>query len=250
MEKSKIKLIKGLGTKRGRSDAGLFIVEGVKMVEELIASDFTVCEIFYTERCDISKITLDSGCVVQQIAPSQMERVSQLSTPSSILALVKLPQRKGAPLRKGELYMALDGVQDPGNMGTIIRICDWYGIRTIYASHESADIFNPKVVQATMGAITRVQVVYCDLLELLSQASQQGITTYTTALDGGNIYDTELSKDGVIIMGNEGHGVSEAVQKASSAKLYLPSYPADNICESLNVGVATAITVAEFRRRL
>ena len=250
MEKAKIKLIKSLDSKRKRKEAGVFVVEGVKMVDEMLSSSFNVKEVYYTDKCDISTLLVNSSCQIEQISGSEMERISNLNTPATVLATVEIPTISRGALNKEELYIALDGVQDPGNMGTIIRICDWYGIRNIFASHESADIFNTKVVQATMGAISRVKVVYCDLVELLAEASSLGVRSYTTALDGDNIYKSDILSSGIIIMGNEGHGVSLEVQNLSSSKLYLPSYPSDNVCESLNVGVATAIICAEFRRRI
>ena len=250
MEKGKIKLIKSLDNKRRRNEAGMFVVEGVKMVEEMLKSSLNVKEIFFTERCDISSFDTAHLCKVEQISDSDMDRISHLNTPSSILAIIEIPTTYKIDLNSEELYLALDGVQDPGNMGTIIRICDWYGITNIFASNESADIFNPKVVQATMGAISRVKVVYCDLEMLITDAKNMGIPSYTTALDGENMYSSEISSGGIIIMGNEGHGVSQAVQQMSSSKLYIPSYPAESVCESLNVGVATAIICAEFRRRI
>ena len=147
--------------------------------------------------------------------------------------------------------LALDDVQDPGNMGTIVRLADWFGIRDIVCSEATADCFNPKVVQATMGAITRVRVHYLPLPGLLEKALSDGIPVYGTFLDGDDIYGAELSADGILVMGNEGKGIGPDVEKCVSRRLYIPSYPGGTATsESLNVAVATAVACAEFRRRL
>ena len=148
------------------------------------------------------------------------------------------------------LVLALDGIQDPGNMGTICRIADWFGIEDIVCSNETADVYNPKAIQATMGAIARVRVHYCDLADCLANARDHGVPVYGTLLDGGNIYDSELSMNGIIVMGNEGNGISGPVRSCVTQRLLIPNYPTGRITtESLNVAIATAITVAEFRRR-
>ena len=151
------------------------------------------------------------------------------------------------PLKQGRLYLALDGVQDPGNLGTIIRIADWFGINTIYCSTDTADVWNPKVVQATMGSIARVSLYYTDLPQMLKSAE---VPVYGTLLDGENIYSQSLSSDGVIVMGNEGNGLSAPVRELVDRKLLIPSFNSSpDMAESLNVAIATAITCSEFRRR-
>ena len=148
------------------------------------------------------------------------------------------------------LVLALDGIQDPGNMGTICRIADWFGIEDIICSRNTVDVYNPKAIQATMGAVARIRIHYCDLEEYLSGAISQGITVYGTFLDGNNIYNTELSTNGIVVMGNEGNGISSEISSRVSHRLLIPNFPIGRITtESLNVAVATAITVAEFRRR-
>jgi TrmH family RNA methyltransferase len=192
-----------------------------------------------------SKISSPKAEVVTE---KEMERLSALKSAPRSLALVKLPTRKAALPEEGELVLCLDEVQDPGNLGTIIRTADWYGVRHIVCSPTTADCFAPKVVQATMGALLRVEVAYTPLAEWLSRVRERGIKTYATTLDGENIHTTKLSHGGVVIMGNEGKGVSPEVQSLVSHKLFIPPYPADREgSESLNVAIATAITLENFR---
>jgi TrmH family RNA methyltransferase len=180
-----------------------------------------------------------------------MERISQLKTPSDCLAIVEQPRhRLSHEALRTSLILALDGVQNPGNVGTIVRLADWFGVEDILCSKECADIYNPKVVQATMGALLRVRVHYVDnLAEILSSAAKEGTPIYGTLLDGNNIYSETLAKRGIIVMGNEGQGVSEECRKSLTHKLFIPPYPADRpTSESLNVAMATGIILAEFRR--
>ena len=181
---------------------------------------------------------------------ADMERMSQLSTPTQVLAVYEMPQvtfdENGL---SSNLIIALDRVQDPGNLGTIIRIADWFGITDIVCSPETVDVYNPKVVQATMGAISRVKVHYLDLAELIKR--NPDIPVYGTFLDGRNIYETSLTPHGIVVMGNEGQGISDEIGRLIKRRLFIPSYPQERpTSESLNVGMATAITVAEFRRRI
>ena len=217
MTKNDIQLIRSLADKKGRAETGLFLAEGVKLVEEMLASDLQVERVLAVgeaaERFSGEKIT-----------SQQMQRISALKTPTEVVALVRIPRYGwSAEQISQELSLALDGVQDPGNMGTILRLADWFGIRDVVCSPNSADCFNPKVVQATMGAIARVQ--------------------------GRNIYEVPLSARGVIVMGNEGRGISPEVGRCVSDRLYIPPYPPGRpSSESLNVAVATAVVCAEFRR--
>ena len=185
------------------------------------------------------------------ISHKEMERISSLKTPSDMLALVEIP-RHGLSVRglSGELSLALDGVQDPGNMGTILRLADWFGMRDVICSETTADCFNPKVVQATMGAIARVRVHYVPLARWLGEVRAAGIPVYGTFLDGEPIYDAALSPGGVIVMGSEGQGVSPEVAELVSRRLFIPPFPVgEPTSESLNVATATAIVCSEFRRR-
>ena len=239
--KAEIQSIKALADKRGRVEQGAFIAEGEKLVAELRASDLVVRKVYATK-------PLFSDAEV--IAERDMERISQLKSSNSTLAVVEIPHydlSKADPKRN--LVLALDRVQNPGNLGTIIRLADWFGITDIVCSADSADCFNPKVIQATMGAIIRVRVHYASLPQWLEQQKDKGVSVYGTFLDGENIYKTEKGSCGVIVMGNEGQGISPECEKSVTHRLYIPPYPADCAgSESLNVAIATAITCSEFRR--
>ena len=244
MTKAEIQLVRALADKRGRAEHGLFLAEGEKLIGELRASHLRVRRIYALEG-------IFAGEEVEVVTPRDMERLSQLKTPSNSLALVEIPhyRLKTADLR-GQLTLALDEVQNPGNVGTIIRLADWFGIRDILCSEGTADCFNPKVVQATMGAILRVRVHYTPLAPLLAEAAAGGIPVYGTFLEGENIYTEELSPTGIVVMGNEGRGVTPAVAQCITRKLFIPPWPADRRgSESLNVAMATGIVCAEFRRQ-
>lgn len=243
MTKAEIQFVRSLGDKRQRDSEHLFIAEGEKLVEEIRSSSLVIRRI-YTTRHDVV------GASIEHIDRSTMERITQLKTATDYLAVVEQPRHK-LPATDGKaLRLALDGVQNPGNLGTIIRLADWFGVEHIICSAECADCYNPKVVQATMGAILRVKVHYVDdLAAYLRTAADQGSPIYGTLLDGENIYHTELHNHGIIVMGNEGRGLSKACRKTLSHKLYIPPYPADRpTSESLNVAMATGIVLAEFRR--
>ena len=244
MTKAEIQLLRALGDKRTRDAEHLFIAEGEKLVEEIRNSKFRIRQI-YTTRKDIT------GSNVEYVDKRDMERISQLKSVSDTIAVVEQPQyRLSLEECSKSLMLALDGVQNPGNLGTIIRLADWFGIKDIVCSKECADCYNPKVIQATMGAILRVRVHYTDnLAKLLNSAQECGMPIYGTLLDGDNIYNTTLQNHGIIVMGNEGRGLSEECRKNITHKLFIPPYPADMpTSESLNVAMATGIVLAEFRR--
>lgn len=246
--KAKISYINSLGDKKHRNKHNVFIVEGEKLSEEVLKSAYKVEEIFYTDKLSERINLLGVNCEKTSIDSLQMKKISQLKTVTSILMIVKMPELQKTEISDDELTVVLDGVQDPGNLGTIIRVADWYGVKNIFCSEDSADVFNPKVVQATMGAITRVNVTYCNLIDLLESTK---LPVFGTFLDGENIYSKELPKNGVVIMGNEGKGVTKKVEKLVTDKLYIPPFPQNEDCvESLNVSIATAITLSEFRRNL
>lgn len=232
--------IKALATKQGREDLGAFIAEGEKLVGEIRNSSLRIRRILQTK-----PIFADG----ELISEKEMERISQLKSANSVLAVVELPKHKlslANPTKN--LVLCLDRIQNPGNLGTIIRLADWFGISDIVCSEDTADCFNPKVVQATMGAILRVRVHYTNLAKWLS--SHKGATIYGTFLEGENIYNAKLENSGVIVMGNEGQGISAEVAEKVSHKLLIPPYPTDRCgSESLNVAVATAVICSEFRRR-
>lgn len=248
MTKAEISFIRSLSSRKERYAAGVFVAEGEKLVLELLASAFHVRRVYVSGE----RLQLPQGVAVERIAPREMERISSLKTPSEVLAVVEIPKHGGlGTFHPKDWVLALDDVQDPGNMGTIIRLADWFGIRDIFCSEATVDCFNAKVVQATMGAITRVRVHYVSLPKFLHRMSDEGISVYGTFLEGDNIYETELPEVGVLVMGNEGQGISPEVAMQTTRKLYIPSYPAHAVTsESLNVAVATAVATAEIRRRL
>ena len=244
MTKAEIQLVRSLADKRSRTEHGLFVAEGHKFIGELCTSALRVRKIFALEG-------LFEGGEVETVSSREMERLSLLKTPSDSLALVEIPHHPFRPdTAQRELVLALDQVQNPGNLGTIIRLADWFGIPEIVCSPTTADCYNPKVVQATMGAILRVKVHYTALEPYLAQARERNIPVYGTFLEGENIYSTPLTPGGIVLMGNEGQGIAPAAARHVSHKLFIPPYPADrNGSESLNVAIATAVVCAEFRRQ-
>jgi len=233
ISKNKIKLIRSLNTKKGRENTGLFVAEGPKLVHDLLNEGFIPDEIF--DNID------------------DIKKVSFLQHPQSMLGVFKIRKGNNKPtidlLSNSKLVLALDGVQDPGNLGTIIRIADWFGIEDILCSHDTVDCWNPKVVQATMGSIARIKLHYTDLIKMVDDLPSD-YPVYATLLDGNNIYDQPLSHYGMIIMGNEGNGISPELRKRINRKLFIPNYPQEReTAESLNVAIATSIVCAEFRRR-
>lgn len=243
---NEIKRVKALQQKKFRDETGLFTVEGEKMVDEAVASPFKVENIYRRE----------------DIGEDAMKRISALSSPSPVLAVVRKPEdiyidevsKLTSLLSKGGLYLALDTIRDPGNLGTILRIADWFGIDAVFATKDTVDVFNPKVVQATMGAIFRVKMHYVDLPALSDVVLTAGGKIFGTFLDGLNIYSRPLDNGDeapvLIVIGNESEGISPSMAKLVTDRLYIPPYPADDPgSESLNAAVATALTVAEFRRR-
>ena len=245
MTRAEIQFIRSLADKRTRDEEQLFVAEGRKLVEEIAASHLRIRNI-YTTRKDFV------GDNVEVVTDKDMERISQLKSASNTLAVVEQPRYKLDYKHLGDkLALALDGVQNPGNLGTIVRLADWFGIEDIVCSAECADCYNPKVVQATMGAILRVRVHYVgDLAAVLRSAADSGKPIYGTLLDGDNIYNAKLENRGIVVMGNEGRGVSAECRATLTHKLLIPPYPIDApTSESLNVAMATGIILAEFRRR-
>ncbi len=243
------KMVASLGNVRNRREESCFVAEGTKCV----------CDTWHAFKCRYLFATASwieqYGKVLPGVEPivvkrADMERMSQLSTPAQVLAVYEMPQMIFDERNlSSNLVIALDRVQDPGNLGTIIRIADWFGITDIVCSPETVDVYNPKVVQATMGAISRVKVHYLDLAELIKR--NPDVPVYGTFLDGRNIYETSLTPHGIVVMGNEGQGISDEIGHLIKRRLLIPSYPQERpTSESLNVGMATAITIAEFRRRI
>lgn len=249
LSKALLKLVKSLEMKKFRKEYGLFVAEGGKTVCDLINQNIGVEHIIATREWIESHKSIKSDKITE-VTEEELKRASFLRTPQGVLAVFRQPQHEiDTTVPEHELCLALDNVQDPGNLGTIIRIADWFGIENIYCSHGSADAYNPKTVQATMGAIGRVKIHYTDLTEFLSEIKGKA-NIYGTFLDGEDIYVKSLENRGVIVMGNEGNGISDECGKLVSERLFIPNYPAGrSTSESLNVSVATAIICSEFRRR-
>ncbi|MCR4918812.1 MAG: RNA methyltransferase [Prevotella sp.] len=262
ISKSQQKLIRSLELKKYRQREGLFVAEGPKVVGDLLRRAEATAIYATSQWIEHNASVMSSGpqptANIHEVSPSELQHISFLQHPQQVLGLFALPRQKSDAamlptmlrLPTCELVLALDGVQDPGNLGTIIRLADWFGIGTILCSLDTADAWSPKVVQATMGSIARVNVVYTDLKEWLSHLPAD-VPVYGTMLDGTDIYRKQLTRHGVIIMGNEGNGISEQVAARVSHRLLVPSFSLtpDDTAESLNVAIATAVTCAEFRRQ-
>ncbi len=239
LSNNEIKRIKSLSQKKFRDEYGAFVAEGEKIVDEALRSGYEIEAVYRRE----------------EIGEDRMSRISQLSSPSPVLAVIRKPAQEQIQIPSKGLFLGLDSLRDPGNLGTVIRIADWFGINAIFASYDTVDVFNPKVVQSTMGAIFRVRFHYCDLESVCKGFMEAGGRVYGTFLDGKDIYscnlETGLDCPVMAVMGNESEGISDRISKIVSDRLFIPPYPADEPgSESLNVSVATAVTVAEFRRRI
>jgi len=237
LSKSQIKLITSLKQKKYRQQHGFFVVEGVKTITELLQSNLELQKLYAT-----ASFNIDAKDEVI-ISDSDLKRISFLTTPNKALAIFKIPESK--PIDNSGLIVALDSIRDPGNLGTIIRLCDWFGVKELICSKETVDCFNPKVIQATMGSITRVNVSYMDLVPFLG-----GIETpvFGAFMEGENVYHKTLSKTGVLVMGNEANGVSKEVEAVITEKISIPRFGDLQATESLNVATATAILLSEFSR--
>ena len=249
ISKNIIKFIHSLEQKKNRKTEGLFVAEGPKVVGDLMRRKIPVTIIATGEW--INNNNPNCGNIIE-VNEEELRKVSFLQHPQQVLALFPIPDKNlPAPVSEmpaDKLYIALDGVQDPGNLGTIIRIADWFGIDTILCSHDTADAYNPKVVQATMGSIAGVHLLYTDLADTLSRLNSK-MPIYGTLLEGKDIYKEELSSNGVIVFGNEGKGISPTIRRLIDHEILIPCFNSGNTAESLNVAIATAITCSEFRRR-
>ena len=251
ISKNQIKYIHQLELKKFRKQEGLFIAEGHKVVGDLLRAGFKPRQIFAVQDW-ITDNSSQLSVLDSQLSEFNLEELTRLSLlqhPQQVLALFPIPDEQTIPSPKNALSILLDNVQDPGNLGTIIRIADWFGIDTIYCSLGTVDAWNPKVVQATMGSIARVHIKYVDP-QLLFDSLPDKFPVYGTFLDGDNIYTQQLSQQGIIVMGNEGNGISDAVRSRVTHKLLIPDFHKGDTADSLNVAIATAITCSEFRRRM
>ena len=259
ISKAQIKLIRSLQHKKYRDESGLFVAEGEKCIEELRKAFELELMVRSQETRDESRETRDERREKIVVASqTEIEQMSGLRTPQGVIAVFRKPKAQhiaDCRLLNSNLTLALDGIQDPGNLGTIIRTCDWFGVKEILCSLDTADCYNPKVVQATMGGLARVRIRYVDLVEFLKEYRVQNTEyrpIYGTLLEGRNMYEEgaiPTKEGGVIIMGNEGNGISAEVRKYITHPLRIPAYKeASDTIESLNVAIATAIVLAEFRR--
>lgn len=239
VSKNQIKLITSLTQKKYRKQHNLFIAEGAKVISEFLDSSFELDTVFFIDdtfpKVDIAKkvsITID-----------ELNKISALTTPNNSLAIFKIPKQK--KINVNGLIVALDNVRDPGNFGTIVRLCDWFGITQLVCTEETVDQYNPKVIQATMGSLSRVNVVYTNLVEFIKKTS---LPVYGTFMDGDNIYKEYLAEEGIVVLGNEANGISKEIENLVTQKISIPRFGDIKKTESLNVATATAIVLSEFRR--
>ena len=239
LSKNHIKLIASLQQKKFRQKHQLFVAEGVKTVNELLNSNFKVAQLFATEDFDVSS-KVENTITVSE---TELKKISQLKSPNKVLGLFSIPEKSSAE-NKG-LIVALDAINDPGNLGTIIRLCDWFGVQKLVCSETTVDCYNQKVVQASMGSLTRVQIEYTNLINFIENTD---IPTFIADMDGENVYKNSLPKDAILIMGNEANGISDEIRNIVDAKISIPRFGKMQETESLNVATATAILLSEFRR--
>ena len=239
LSKGQIKLINSLSQKKYRQKNALFVAEGIKVIKELLNSNFELerlfseADLFFTENNKM-----------QLLEANELKKITKLATPQTALALFKIPQKKQTITE--DFIVALDGVRDPGNLGTIIRLCDWFGVKQLLCSKDTVDCYNEKVVQATMGSIARVEVIYGDLAEEISKLD---LPVFGTFMNGENIYESSLSFKGILVLGNEANGISDEIKQLSKHQISIPQFGETKNTESLNVATATAILLSEFKRR-
>ena len=235
--KNQIKLIKNLQQKKYRTKHGLFVVEGTKTVKELLQAGLKPYKVFVE-----SEEVLKGYTEVELVSNSELRQMSSLSTPNGVLGAFYMPEPK--PVESSDWVVALDAVRDPGNLGTIIRLCDWFGVNHLVCSEDTVDCYNPKVLQATMGSIARVNVAYVDLLDFLKSSDE---LVYGAFMDGDTVYSKKLPESGILVMGNEANGISDEISEIVSERIAIPQF-GESITESLNVATATAILLNEIRR--
>ena len=238
LSKGQIKLITSLKQKKYRQQHGLFIVEGIKTINELLNSNLELQSLYTTE------LFYNNSKKEILISEADLKRISFLTTPNKALAIFKIPPKKSS-VKKG-FILALDDIRDPGNLGTIIRLCDWFGIKDLVCSTKTVDCYNPKVIQATMGSITRVNINYINLVDFLNDTK---LPIYGAFMEGENIYSKTDIKEGILVMGNEANGISKAIEILIKEKVSIPRFGDLQATESLNVATATAILLSEFKRR-
>ncbi|WP_417235879.1 RNA methyltransferase [Bizionia paragorgiae] len=237
LSKSQIKVITRLKQKKYRVQDGIFVAEGIKVINELLDSHLELQHLF---------TTVSFGTVLEKeqlITEAELKKISFLKTPNKALALFKIPQQQAIPTN--QFVVTLDNVRDPGNLGTIIRLCDWFGVEELVCNTETVDCYNPKVIQATMGSITRVNVSYIDLESYLKASNSP---VFGAFMDGDNVYNTTLPETGILVLGNEANGISPEIEALVTNRIAIPRFGALQATESLNVATATAILLSEFKR--
>ena len=239
LSKNQIRLITSLQQKKQRFVHQLFFAEGIKVIQELLNSNFELVHLYSTQS-DFEDVSNDKHTLISE---NELKKISALATPNTCLSVFKIPVDK--EIIESGLILALDSVRDPGNLGTILRLCDWFGVNQIVCSKDAVDIYNPKVVQATMGSIARVNVNYVDLENFIGQTK---LPVFGTFMQGSIIYKTDLPQEGIIVMGNEANGISPELEKIIKNRLTIPRFGSLQQTESLNVATATAIVLSEFRR--
>ncbi|TVZ53210.1 TrmH family RNA methyltransferase [Dokdonia sp. Hel_I_53] len=244
VSKNTIKRITSLGQKKYRNREGIFVAEGIKVITELLQSTFLLKELYVEDENAFAKaITKKEASKIFKATHTELKKLSFLKTPQKAVAVFNIP--KESIIDRGGITVVIDDVRDPGNLGTIIRLCDWFGIKQLICSPQTVDCFNPKVVQATMGSLTRVHIIYTNLEEYLKEEHR---TIYGTFMDGTNIYQCTLEKEGVLIMGNEANGISSTIEHYINSRIAIPRFGVQQATESLNVATAAAISLSEFKR--
>ena len=243
ISKNQLKLIQSLKLKKNRNKYALFVAEGEKVVKELLISNLKLHSVYALKEF-IAENNLESDHVFE-VNEKELGKISNLKSPNKVLAIFEMPENKVSDISSG-LTIALDSINDPGNLGTIIRLADWFGVEKILCTMDTVDAYNPKVVMSTMGSISRVQIVYCDLKEVLSKTDK---IIYGAFLEGENVYESELSEDAVLLIGNESHGISAEVEKLVSDKVNIPQFGNKHETESLNAAIATSILLSEIKSR-
>lgn len=241
ISKNQLKLITSLSQKKYRQKNSLFIAEGIKVVNELLNSSFQVDILFAT---DDFETTISSDKIVR-ISEKDLQKISNLKSPNKVLGLFKIPDEK--PLQQKGLTIVLDAINDPGNLGTIIRLCDWFGVSQLICSKDTVDCYNPKVVQASMGSLTRISIQYIALENYLQETN---LPSFIADMNGENVYKSTLPKEAILVMGNEANGVSDEIRALINNKISIPRFGETQETESLNVATATAILLSEFKRSI
>lgn len=237
LSKNHLKLITSLRQKKYRQKHKMFVVEGVKVVREFLNSSFELYQLFSVDS------EFDSDSEIVQISEIELKKASHLVNPNTVLAIFKIPELEKS--KSDGLILVLDAINDPGNLGTIIRLCDWFGIDQLVCSSDTVDCYNSKVVQSSMGSLTRVSIQYTDLHDFLQEST---LPIYTADMDGENVYQTKLPQEAILVMGNEANGISDVINGLTNHVLTIPRFGTIQQTESLNVATATAILLSEFRR--